>query len=69
VVEELGTGRAPLGGEDGEYEFVSLVALEEFGLAEVRLLAHAEATAEDGGEGVAKGGAGEDAMGAEVVEG
>jgi hypothetical protein len=48
-----GMGRAALGGEEGEDEFVAPGALEELGLAEVGLLAHAEAAAEGGGGGVA----------------
>ncbi len=42
-----------LGGEDGEDEFVAPGALEELGLAEVGLLAQAEAAAEGRGGMVA----------------
>ena len=58
----------PLAIEDREDEFVAPLALEDLGLAEVGLLAHAEA-AEEGGRGVVAGvGASEDAVG-EVGEG
>jgi hypothetical protein len=58
-----------LGGEDGEDEFIVPGALDEFGLAEVGLLAHTEAAAEGRGGLVASVGAGEDAVGLEGVEG
>ena len=62
-------GGGPLAIEDGEDEFLAPLALEDLGLAEVGLLAHAEA-AEEGCRGVVSGvGAGEDAVGAEVGEG
>jgi hypothetical protein len=68
IVTRLGLGR-PLAVEDGEDEFVAPGALEDLGLAEVGPLAHAEATEEGGGGGVAGVGAGEDAVGAELGEG